>query len=134
MSDFNQHIATDLPHDFFYMDIDGTAYKRETRILRVMESKRETERVTNGQKLQLPLYATMIELMIQHEHVHPQSGVLLVRNIANNYGEATICRVLPLMSEFRLSKPVYATGELLHQLEGAKRVSDDVWTRLSTQA
>jgi hypothetical protein len=134
MSDFNHHIATDLPHDFYYMDIDGTSYKRETKILRIMESKRESERVTDGQKLQLPLYATMIELMVQHGHVDPQSGVLLVRNIANDYSEATICRVLPYVAEWRLSKPVYATGDLLHRLEGSKPVADDVWTRLSSEA
>ena len=134
MSDFNRHIATDLPRDFFYMDIDGTAYKNDTRILRVMESKRENERVTDGQKTQLPLYATMLHLMVQHEFVHEQSGVLLIRNIANVYTEATVTRVLPFTGQFVMSKPVYATGELLRSLEGARPVDPDVWQRLSEPA
>jgi hypothetical protein len=132
MITFNEHIAADLPHDFFYMDIDGSAYKRETKILRVMESKRENERITDGQKLQLPLYATMIALMIEKGHIHAQSAVLLVRNIADNYREATIARVLPTPGHFQLSRPIYATGELLYRLEGARPLPEEAWARLNS--
>lgn len=125
---YNNYVATALPLDFYYQDIDGSMFKRDTRILRVIEAKWNREAVTNGQKTQLPIYAAMVEWAVERQMLAQTSGVFIVRAIDDSWDRVTVTRVLPNPDlAYKLSSSVILEGNVARAFQGAREMESTTW-------
>jgi hypothetical protein len=79
-SSFGQFVHEKVGRVMYWSDIDGVIYKKKTKVLRIMEHKRRSESLSDGQKEILPLLAKSIQLLAATRLIHEQSGVFVVHS------------------------------------------------------
>ena len=79
-SAYGQHIHDAYPKTFHWADIDGVIYKLSTGIMRVIEHKPVGGTLRPSQRAILPLIAGCIDILIDQEVVHRESGVFVVNS------------------------------------------------------
>lgn len=93
-----------LPQDFHYLDGDEVllrysaqpvTYARETRVLRVIESKRPGESIRRSQREVLPIIATAIRFAVNQGRLGPGSGVFLIEGDEPYDEGALLYQILP---------------------------------------
>lgn len=78
-SEFTKWTYANCGNEFYFGDIDGIAYKKATRILRVIEWKHSPEDLSDGQNFYLPILDAAIELLVKSGVLSIGSGVFIVR-------------------------------------------------------
>lgn len=124
---YNQHIFHDYRHDFLFMDIDGSSYRPETHILRIIEAKHDRERITPYQGIQLALYSRLVAVGVAEGLVASQSGVFIVRPAAPDFSRIVAQRVMP-RTDFELSKTIILEGATQQSFETGHVIDDQVWS------
>lgn len=91
--------------DFHYLDADrvlfvhdasGIVAARSTRIMRLLETKRDGEDLTRSQRETLPIFSALFDLGVTHGVIQPGSGVFVVTGDGPDYQNgATIGKVRP---------------------------------------
>lgn len=79
-SAYGQHIHDDHPVDFHWADIDGVVYKLDTGIMRIIEHKPVGGALRDSQRAILPLLAGCIDILVDQDVLHPDSGVFVVNS------------------------------------------------------
>lgn len=80
-SALGQYVNGKFAKDFWWLDIDGVIYRKETRILRIIEHKYSGQSLTRGQREVLPLLAKSVQLLATGIGlVDSQSGVFVVHS------------------------------------------------------
>lgn len=117
-SELGQHVHDHLPHEMYFIDIDGVVYKNATHILRVVEQKQPGQQLKPSQKVILPLLAKAIEYLVSIKVVHPESGVF-VAETEKPFSIATVRKIGGTFSatmdkntfdNFLLGKPLNRNG------------------------
>lgn len=101
LSEFADSFYREFP-DFHFIDADHVvfshaalpmAFARETRILRLIESKNLGEEVRRSQRETLPVLAACLDLGVKHGVVKRGSGVFVVTGEPGFESGATVARV-----------------------------------------
>ncbi len=80
-SEYGQHIFDSYQKNFFWMDVDGIIYKRNTGIMRIIEHKTDLGATLRpSQKTVLPMLAKAIDFLIVNNIISAGSGVFFVRS------------------------------------------------------
>lgn len=77
-SEFGQWIHDNLPITFYSIDIDQIVYKKQTRILRVIEEKLPGQRLKSSQNCIFPLFAKGIAHLVKTGTISEGSGVFIL--------------------------------------------------------
>lgn len=103
-SALSKYCDEQLPGDFHFLDGDEVVlrypsqpivYARETRTLRILESKACGEEIRRSQREALPLLAAAIRLAVQHNILAEGSGVFIVEGSMPYEEGASVSQVLP---------------------------------------
>lgn len=76
-SELGQHVFENLPHEMYFIDIDGVVYKLANHILRIIEQKQPGQKLKPSQRVILPLLAIAIKYLVENKIVHLESGVFI---------------------------------------------------------
>ena len=126
-SAYGQHIFDDYTHSFFFCDVDGVVYKRDTRILRVIEHKLPSKKLKPSQTTILSLFADAVASMIRDGNVDAQSGVFVI-NITDPWETGLVTEI---RDKSKMEKGVrcldrgYLTGDRLRAFETGMPVNWD---------
>lgn len=103
-SDLSRYCDERLPGDFNYLDGDVVilrypaqpiAYARETRILRILESKRPGEQIRRSQVDVFPILAASIHQSVAQGQLANGSGVFIIEGTYPYEDGADVRQVLP---------------------------------------
>jgi len=117
-SAYGQHMHDDRSHNHYFMDLDGVIYKRETRILRIIECKKPGQSLKKSEETVFNFLCHIMKYAMSGNKswLHPESGVYVV-HASEPFDVANV-------TNYMTGESLELRGDLLRRFEEGLPIND----------